>query len=106
MNKKFYVTAAIPYVNAAPHVGHALEFIQADTIARVKRLLGYDVILLSGGDENALKNVQALARRQLLHAFLLRFNHPFTGENIEICAPLPADFIAVLNVLEAGIGRP
>jgi len=59
MNKKFYVTAAIPYVNAAPHVGHALEFVQADTIARVRRLLGFDVILLSGGDENALKNVQA-----------------------------------------------
>ncbi|MFH1214670.1 MAG: RluA family pseudouridine synthase [Candidatus Neomarinimicrobiota bacterium] len=56
-------------------------------------------------DVGVLKNVQALARRQLLHAFLLRFNHPFTGEDIEICAPLPADFTAVLNVLEAGIGQ-
>jgi methionyl-tRNA synthetase len=59
MDKKFYITAAIPYVNAAPHIGHALEFVQTDTIARYHRLLGEDVLTLSGGDENALKNVQA-----------------------------------------------
>ncbi len=59
MNKKFYITAAIPYVNAAPHIGHALEFIQTDTIARFHRLLGEEVLVLSGGDENALKNVAA-----------------------------------------------
>jgi methionyl-tRNA synthetase len=59
MNKKFYITTAIPYVNAAPHVGHALEFVQADVIARYHRLLGEEVCLLSGGDENALKNVTA-----------------------------------------------
>lgn len=59
MVKKYYITAAIPYVNAAPHIGHALEFVQADTIARYHILLGDDVILLSGGDENALKNIQA-----------------------------------------------
>jgi methionyl-tRNA synthetase len=57
--KKYYITCAIPYVNAAPHVGHALEFVQGDVLARYHRLLGEDVILLSGGDENALKNVQA-----------------------------------------------
>ena len=60
MNKpKFYITTAIPYVNAKPHVGHALEFVQADVIARYHKLLDEDVILLSGSDENALKNVQA-----------------------------------------------
>jgi methionyl-tRNA synthetase len=57
--KKFYITCAIPYVNAAPHIGHALEFIEGDTIARYHRLLGVESLLLSGGDENALKNVQA-----------------------------------------------
>lgn len=57
--KKYYLTTAIPYVNAAPHQGHALEFIQGDVTARYHRLLGEDVILLSGADENALKNVQA-----------------------------------------------
>lgn len=56
---KFYVTCAIPYVNAPPHVGHALEFVQGDVVARYHKLLGDDVLLLSGGDENALKNVQA-----------------------------------------------
>lgn len=59
MASKFYVTTAIPYVNAKPHIGHALEFVQGDVIARYHRLLGENVILLSGGDENALKNVQA-----------------------------------------------
>lgn len=59
MDKKYYVTAAIPYVNAAPHVGHALEFVQVDVIKRYRKLIGYDAISLSGGDENALKNVQA-----------------------------------------------
>ena len=59
MQKKFYITTAIPYVNAAPHIGHALEFVQADTIARTHKLLGDQVCLLSGGDENALKNVKA-----------------------------------------------
>jgi methionyl-tRNA synthetase len=59
MNKKFYITTAIPYVNSAPHVGHALEFVEGDTIARFHKILGEEVLLLSGGDENALKNVQA-----------------------------------------------
>jgi len=59
VSNKFYITAAIPYVNAKPHIGHALEFTQADVIARYHKLLGEDVLLLSGGDENALKNVQA-----------------------------------------------
>lgn len=59
MQKKFYVTAAIPYVNAPPHIGHALEFIQVDVVARYHKLLGDQVTALTGGDENALKNVQA-----------------------------------------------
>lgn len=57
--KKFYIHCAIPYVNAKPHIGHALEFIQTDVIARYHKLLGEDVLTLSGADENALKNVQA-----------------------------------------------
>lgn len=59
MTKKFYITAAIPYVNAAPHIGHALEFIQVDVVARFHKLLRENVTSLTGGDENALKNVQA-----------------------------------------------
>ncbi len=59
MNKKYYLTAAIPYVNASPHLGHALEFVQCDVIARHHRLLGEETVLLTGADENSLKNVQA-----------------------------------------------
>ena len=51
---KFYLTTAIPYVNAKPHVGHALEFVQADAIKRFRKSLGDDVLLLSGADENAI----------------------------------------------------
>lgn len=56
---KFYITTAIPYVNAKPHVGHALEFVQADVIKRFHQSLGDETLLLSGADENSLKNVQA-----------------------------------------------
>ncbi|CAI9411716.1 methionine--tRNA ligase [Aestuariimicrobium sp. T2.26MG-19.2B] len=57
--RPYYITTAIPYVNAAPHLGHALEFVQADVLARHRRLRGYPVRFLSGTDDNALKNVIA-----------------------------------------------
>lgn len=57
--KKFYITSAIPYVNAKPHLGHVLEWFQADTVARFHRLLGEEVEFSCGTDENSLKNVQA-----------------------------------------------
>ena len=62
---KFYITTAIPYVNAKPHIGHALEFVQADVITRYHKILGDDTLLLSGGDENALKNVQAAEKEKI-----------------------------------------
>lgn len=54
-----YLTTSIPYVNARPHLGHALEFVQADVLARHHRHRGRSVRLLSGTDDNALKNVTA-----------------------------------------------
>lgn len=56
---RIYITTAIPYVNAQPHIGFALEAVQADAIARYHKLLGHDVLFASGSDENSLKNVQA-----------------------------------------------
>jgi methionyl-tRNA synthetase len=56
---RFYITNAIAYVNGDPHLGHALELVQTDVLARHRRLRGDDVRYLSGTDENALKNVQA-----------------------------------------------
>lgn len=53
--KSFYITTTIPYVNAAPHIGFALEITQADVIARYKRLMGYDVFFNFGSDEHGQK---------------------------------------------------
>jgi methionyl-tRNA synthetase len=62
---KFYITTAIPYVNAPPHIGHALEFIETDVINRYHKILGDETLLLSGADENALKNVQAADKEKI-----------------------------------------
>jgi methionyl-tRNA synthetase len=59
MGRKFYVTTAIDYVNAPVHLGHSLEKVQADVLARYHRSLGEDVFFLTGTDENAQKNVLA-----------------------------------------------
>lgn len=61
--KKFYITAAIPYVNGQPHAGHALEFVQSDVIARYHALLGAETLFVSGSDENGLKIVQAAQKQ-------------------------------------------
>ncbi|NTH16376.1 methionine--tRNA ligase [Agrobacterium rhizogenes] len=58
-NATTYITTSIPYVNAAPHVGFALELVQADAYARHSRLLGRDVRFQCGTDDNSLKNVRA-----------------------------------------------
>ena len=55
MSKPFYITTTLPYVNAPLHMGHALEFIRADTIARYKKLVGYDVFFNTGTDEHGIK---------------------------------------------------
>jgi methionyl-tRNA synthetase len=58
---KFYITTAIDYVNAAPHLGHAYEKIAADAIARYRRLRGDDVFFLTGVDEHGSKIEKAAA---------------------------------------------
>ena len=54
-----YLTTTIPYVNAHPHLGFALELVQADVLARHRRLRGEPVRLVGGTDDNSLKNVLA-----------------------------------------------
>jgi methionyl-tRNA synthetase len=54
-----YITTTIPYVNARPHIGHALEFVQADVLARFGRQRGDRVRFQAGTDDNSLKNVLA-----------------------------------------------
>jgi len=55
MSKPFYITTTLPYVNAEAHIGHALEFIRADIVARYKKLDGYDVFFNTGTDEHGIK---------------------------------------------------
>ena len=53
--KSFYITTTLPYVNADLHMGHALEFIRADVIARYKKIQGFDVFFNTGTDEHGMK---------------------------------------------------
>jgi len=53
--KKFYITTSIPYTNAPPHIGFALEAVQADVLSRYHKKLGEDVFYLTGVDEHGLK---------------------------------------------------
>lgn len=54
-----YLTTTLPYVNADPHVGHALEFVQADALARAWRSAGEEVFFSTGTDEHGQKIFQA-----------------------------------------------
>lgn len=53
--KPFYITTTLPYVNADPHIGFALEIVQADILARYHALLGDDVFFNTGTDEHGIK---------------------------------------------------
>jgi methionyl-tRNA synthetase len=56
---KFYITTAIAYTNAKPHIGFAMELAQADCLARYRRMVGDDVYFLTGTDEHGVKMAQA-----------------------------------------------
>src|SRR3990167_6756190 len=55
MARAFYLTTTLPYVNADPHIGFALEIVQADIIARYRILAGDEVFFNTGTDEHGLK---------------------------------------------------
>ncbi len=55
MAKNIYITTSIPYLNADLHLGHVLEFVQADFLARFYKKLGKKVFFATGSDENSLK---------------------------------------------------
>lgn len=87
--KSFYITAAIPYVNAQPHLGHVLEWFQADAIARYHASLGEVVSFTCGTDENSLKNVQAAekagkAPQTWLDEYAIIFKDAFSFFNISL----------------------
>jgi methionyl-tRNA synthetase len=77
MAKKFYITTAIAYPNGRPHMGHALEIIQTDALARFYRLLGKDVFFQTGTDEHGIKNWQTAQKDgKEISSFL--------GENVNV----------------------
>jgi len=59
VDKTYYITTPIYYVNAAPHIGHAYTTIVADVLARHHRLLGYQTFFLTGTDEHGDKIAEA-----------------------------------------------
>jgi methionyl-tRNA synthetase len=60
-----FITTAIPFVNARPHLGFAYELVLADVLARHRRRRGREVRFVTGTDDNSLKNVAAAAREGL-----------------------------------------
>lgn len=69
--KPFYVTTTLPYVNAPLHMGHALEFIRADILARYKKLMGHEVFFNTGTDEHGIKIYnKALENQKTPQAFV------------------------------------
>jgi methionyl-tRNA synthetase len=70
----YYITTAIAYPNGAPHIGHAYEFISADTLARFKALDGYDVRFQSGTDEHGQKMQQTAEKEGVSTAELAKTN--------------------------------
>ena len=80
MQKVFYITTTLPYVNADPHVGFAMEIIRADVIARAKKLDGYDVFFNTGTDEHGQKLLRAAeAEGKEVQAYVDGYAERFRG---------------------------
>ncbi|MHA1312707.1 MAG: methionine--tRNA ligase [Candidatus Helarchaeota archaeon] len=79
MSKKyFYITTAIAYLNGSPHLGHALEIIQADCIARFYRQLVKDVVFQTGSDEHGIKIFNAAKESRMnVEDFINQYHEQF-----------------------------
>jgi methionyl-tRNA synthetase len=85
--KTFYVSTPIYYVNDIPHIGHAYTTVAADTVARYKRLAGYDVFFLTGTDEHGQKieqaaSVKGFTPKELADNVVVRFKNLWEKLNI------------------------
>ena len=68
MSKKpYYITTAITYTSGKPHIGNTYEIILADSIARYKRMEGYDVFFQTGTDEHGQKVELKAEELSLIH---------------------------------------
>ncbi len=97
MVKKFYVTTAIDYVNARPHIGHAFEKVLADALVRWKKRKGEKVFFLTGTDENAQKNaIAAKVERIPVKRFVDRNSKIF----IQLCKKLNVEYDDFIRTTE------
>ncbi len=86
--KKFYVTTAIDYPNAEPHVGHMYQKIVADVLARWHKVLNEDVFFLTGTDEHGKKIQEAAEKanmqpQEFVDEVVLKFQKAWKSLNIE-----------------------
>lgn len=86
--EKFYVTTAIDYVNAAPHIGHAYQKIIADVLARWNKILGKDVLFVTGTDEHGKKVQESaekagMAPKDFVDSVVPKFKEAWASLNIE-----------------------
>ncbi len=91
--KAYYITTPIYYVNDVPHIGHAYTTIAADTMARYKRLRGFDVLFATGSDEHGQKIAKSAEKMgieplELANQVVLKFKNLWPVLNIK-----PDDFI-------------
>ena len=89
----FYLTTAISYPNGEPHIGHAYEAIITDTVARYHRLLGKDVMFLTGTDEHGIKMLQTAKKNNLTAKELADKNAPLFMEMLGEVNSTHDDFI-------------
>ena len=90
---RFYITTSIMYANANPHIGFALELVQADAIARYRRMLGDEVYFLTGADEHGTKVMRSA---QQAGVPTQQFVDGIAGQMKELCEKLEisnTDFI-------------
>src|SRR5581483_7280828 len=89
-----YISTTLPYVNAPPHLGFALEAVQADVLARHHRQAGHQVRFQTGTDDNSLKSVLAAAAEGIPAAALADRNSAAFARLREPLALSTDDFIA------------
>ncbi len=88
IDKNFYLTTPLYYVNDIPHIGHAYTTTLADVISRYHKLYGYDVFLMTGTDEHGQKVQQAATKREVdpqthVDEYNVRFKDLWTKMNID-----------------------
>jgi len=91
--KKFYITTSLPYINSKPHVGFALEAVQADVLARWHRLKGDKVFFLTGTDEHGSKIAQIAKNEGVTPQVIAEKNSAFFAELKSVLNLSNDDFI-------------